>query len=687
MKKLFLSTLLLALPLLASAYDIAVENTDGVTIYYNYYNDGTELEVTYNQYGTYSYFGEVNIPEEVTYMGRKRKVTSIGNSAFSHCSGLTSITIPNSVTTIGSEAFYYCSNLSSVTIGNSVTSIGESAFNRCSSLTSVTIPNSVTNIGGSAFGNCTSLTSITIPNSVTTIGSVAFWNCSALTSVHIIDLERWCKISFGGDYSNPLSCAHHLYINGGEIKDLVIPFSVTSIGNYTFNGCSSLTSVTIPNSVTSIGSSAFRGCSGLISVTIPNSVNSIGGYAFEGCSGLATVTIPNSVTSIGNFAFWNCTGLLSVIIPNSVTTLGRCSFRDCTSLISVDIPNSVTSIEEWTFNNCRSLSSVTIPNSVTLIGERAFVYCTSLTSITIPNSVTTIGEYAFQNCSGLTSIFLPNSLSNIEKGAFAGCSDLKILTLPDNLTVIKQSTFQYCSSLTEVVIPAKVEYIYAEAFANCGLNSVSSLAVNPPFCHDLAFSNYDIPLYVPDESLNSYQGTNPWSKFSALKTLSGDPVDNKCATPTISYANKKLTFSCVTESVEYVYEIKDVDVKKGYDAEVDLSATYEISVYATKSGYTNSDVATATLVWTDAVFTETTPSASSAKAIAESIPMLISAQNGTITVRGEQNGFPLTVYTADGKMLGSATIKDGQASISTNINSGGIAVVKVANKAVKILMQ
>ena len=108
MKKLFLSTLLLALPLLASAYDIAVENADGVTIYYNYYNDGTELEVTYNQYGTYSYFGEVNIPEEVTYMGRKRKVTSIGNRAFRNCSDLTSVTIPNSVNSIYDYAFQNC---------------------------------------------------------------------------------------------------------------------------------------------------------------------------------------------------------------------------------------------------------------------------------------------------------------------------------------------------------------------------------------------------------------------------------------------------------------------------------------------------------------------------------------------------------------------------------------------------
>ena len=149
-------------------------------------------------------------------------MTSIGSSAFSLCSGLTSVTIPNSVTSIGGGAFYNCSGLTSVTIPNSVTSIGDNVFRECSGLTSVTIPNSVTSIGGSAFDGCSGLTSVTIPNSVTSIGNFAFADCSGLTSV-------------------------------------TIPNSVTSIGNYAFYYCKGLTSVTIPNSVTSIGDEAFDG--------------------------------------------------------------------------------------------------------------------------------------------------------------------------------------------------------------------------------------------------------------------------------------------------------------------------------------------------------------------------------------------------------------------------------------------
>ena len=127
MKKQLLLFVMMVLPFMASAHDIEVKNSDDVTIYYNYINDGTELEVTYqgSSYSTYTgeYQGNVVIPEEVTYMNRTRKVTSIGNYAFYNCSGLTSVTIPNSVTSIGDDAFRGCSGLTSITIPNSVTTI------------------------------------------------------------------------------------------------------------------------------------------------------------------------------------------------------------------------------------------------------------------------------------------------------------------------------------------------------------------------------------------------------------------------------------------------------------------------------------------------------------------------------------------------------------------------------------
>ena len=230
-------------------------------------------------------------------------VTSIGASAFSCCSSLTSVTISNSVTSIGAYAFRDCSSMTSVTISNSVTSIGGYAFEDCSSLTNVTISNSVTSIGSFAFSGRTGLTNMTIPNSVTSIGISAFSGCTGLTNV-------------------------------------TIPNSVTSIGDYAFSGCTGLTNVAIPNSVTSIGECAFYGCSSLTSVTIPNSVTSIGNSVFSGCTGLTNVTIPNSVASIGDYAFYNCSSMTSVTIPNSVTSIGSAAFSRCARLDGIAILNS-----------------------------------------------------------------------------------------------------------------------------------------------------------------------------------------------------------------------------------------------------------------------------------------------------------------------------------------------------------
>ena len=364
-------------------------------------------------------------------------VTSIGTYAFSGCSGLTSITIPDSVTSIGSSAFSGCSGLISITIPNGVTSIGEYTFNGCRGLTSITIPDSVTSIGGYAFTGCRGLTSITIPGSVTSIGGMAFAACSGLTSITIPDSVPsigWSVFS---------------YCSG--LTSITIPDSVTSIGERAFEYCTSLTSVIIGDGVTSIGYHAFFNCSGLTSITIPDSVTSIENWAFESCSNLTSVTIGNSVKSIGSCAFGYCRGLTSITIPESVTSIGGYAFRDCSGLISITISNGVTSIGEYTFNGCSGLTSITIPDSVRLIRENAFEGCTGLISVTILSGMTSIGEYAFAYCSSLTSIVLPEGIKRIPDACFKGCTNLESITIPSTCTTIGNSAFENCTNLTTVI--------------------------------------------------------------------------------------------------------------------------------------------------------------------------------------------------------------------------------------------
>ena len=213
-----------------------------------------------------------------------------------------------------------------------------------------------------------------------------------------------------------------VYMNS-SVKKVVIEKGVTTIGEYAFCNCTSLTDITISDSVTSIGDDAFYNCSSLTSITIPKNVTSIGESVFENCSSLTDITIPDRVTSIGNWAFLNCSSLTSITIPDRVTSIGNYAFYNCSGLTSITIPDSVTSIGDGAFSECSSLTSITIPDSVTSIGNYTFNGCSGLTSITIPDSVTSIGYDVFKNCSNLTTISL-SCKSSLKKSDFGGQANL-----------------------------------------------------------------------------------------------------------------------------------------------------------------------------------------------------------------------------------------------------------------------
>ena len=313
----------------------------------------------------------------------------------------------------------------------------------------------------------------------------------------------------------------------GTRSNLIIPreikgYSVTSIDNDAFRGCTSLTSITIPNSVTSIGFSAFFGCSNLSKIVIPDSVTDIGydafddtswynnqpngviyagqvvykykgempentaiilnegtkiinGYVFRDCMNLTSITIPNSVTEIGISTFENCTNLEYMTMPNSVTSIGSSAFYGCSSLTSINISDGVTEIDSDAFKGCSSLTSITIPDSVTSIGYDAFEDCSSLTSINIPDGVTELYGSVFDHCSSLTSITIPDSVTSIGYDAFRCCSSLKNINIPNSVTSIGDSAFYGCSSLTSINIPDGVTSIGNWTFEDC--SSLTSITI------------------------------------------------------------------------------------------------------------------------------------------------------------------------------------------------------------------
>ena len=558
MKRLFLICLLAVAGMAGAwAYDFEVDD-----IYYNITDEiMSEVEVTHLPSHS-SYSGEVVIPGSVSYKGNTYRVTSIGYMAFSYCSNLTSVTIPDGVTSIGMDAFSNCRNLTLVTIGSGVTSIGSWAFSGCSSLTSVTIPDGVTDIGGLAFEGCSSLTSVV-----------------------------WNAMNYADCASNDTPFCYMLEYNDFDIREQITSFvfgdSVTHIPAYLCNGMKNLTSVTIPDKVTSIGSFAFHDSGvyndesnwedGVLYINncliecptdkngvyeIKDGTRVIADYACYGCSSLASVTIPNEVKTIGGYAFAGCSDLVSVTIGEGVTNIGFSAFRDCNSLSSVvwnamncndfvygntpfyyyywddDDPNNFDSrgkITAFTFGDSvkhvpaylcagmENLASVTFLGSTSSIGSNAFSGCDKLITMRYDGSLTDwcridFTDYASNPMGYADRIFiarqqvqgalkLPDEVTEIKNYAFYNCHSLTSVTLPDGVTSIGKSAFEGCDGVTSIDISQGMTHIDSRAFYGC--NSLTSVTWNAIHCGDFAYGGtpfYDSSYYKFDlrEQITSF---------------------------------------------------------------------------------------------------------------------------------------------------------------------------------------
>ena len=808
MKRKLLLLFAALLPMVACAYNAKIDG-----IYYNFY--GNEATVTYGQSPSNSYSGSVVIPASVTYNSKTYRVTSIGGSAFYGCSGLTSVTIPNSVTIIGANAFYNCTALTSITIPEGVTSIGSGAFSGCYFLTnnfinnstltnsnywgailcddefgdgllikdnvvvkyrgtsaSVIIPDYVTSIGDNAFSSCNGLTSVTIGNNVTSISYYAFSGISIkktiwLTNtppsgytyvrgaINYVSNEQYAELQNKELYPylssmfevegikyvpvNPSerTCDAIDCVYGESASNLNIPSTVSYrgismnvhdvkpyfcycnkfiktlscentgyIANYAFYGCANMTSLSLGEDVSAIGNSAFQNCSSLRSVNIPDVTAALGGYAFENCSQMTSARIGAGIKTIPSNAFSKCSGLTNIQLGQNVQVIESNVFSGCSALPTITIPKSVNAIGDCAFQSCTALKDFIIDdreNELSLgdrWGSPLFSDC-PLDSVYIGGNITydTSSSYSnspFYRNKTLRTVVITDWETEISPYEFYGCTNLQSFKIGDGVTSFGDWAFSGCTSLKSLSFGSQLQSIGKEAFSDCtSVTQIVSKTATPPSCSDQALDDinkWDCTLVVPEGSLTAYQGAEQWKQFFFIVEGTGsgdepDPEIKKCAKPTISYANGKLTFNCETEGAICQSSIKDTDIRSYSDNEVQLGVTYNISVYATKAGFEDSDIATATLCWVDVEPAAEGLTDEDAVAEVKALPVLIQTQGSSITVQGAAEGTNVSVYSVNGMLQGSAIANEGITILNTSLQPGSVAIVKIGDKAVKVMVK
>ena len=434
-----------------------------------------------------------------------------GNATITgYTGGDTEVTIPDSidgytVTAIGDDAFSGNTDIVSVTIPGSITSIGNSAFQNCSGLSAAHFEGDApAPFGTNVFDGTAS-------------GFTIYYTSGATGWTEPTWNGYPCEEEGGtSDYTYSLEGDNaKITAYSGSDTDITVPASidghpVISIEEYVFKDKDFIQNVTLSSGIESIGSEVFKGCDGLTTVTIPNTVSTIQGGAFMACTSLGSITIPNSVTFINVYAFSACTSLETVNIGTGLDTISDCMFSECSALQTISLPEGLTSINYGAFGDCSSLTGIDLPDSLLSIGSQAFLNAVLLTNMTLPNDVAEIGESAFQACDGLTSVTIPDSVTSIGQNAFSNCVNLQSLTIGAGMTTISPYVFSSCPSLTSVDIPSGITTIGEGAFSGSALesvtiaNGVASIG-EEAFKYCTALQSVDIPASVTSMGSNAFQ--------------------------------------------------------------------------------------------------------------------------------------------------------------------------------------
>lgn len=690
--------------------------------------------------------GDLVIPAEAHYQGHTLKVVRVGDEAFYNCSDITSLTIEEGVEEIGIKSFGFCKGITKVVVPNSLKIVGTGAFAGCSNVERIEIKSLETwcqieyggtfiivdynkgdvtqyasSMGGSSdkaklYLNNQLITKVQIPTSISEIKAKTFFNLQQIKHVTL--------------HSNVTKIGLQAFYQCKNLETINLPPSIVNIDAQAFDNCVSLKAIDIPTGCKEIGDYAFRNCELISDVQLHDGLEKLGNGTFQNCTSLKEVVVPSTINELPFKVFDHCYLNKVVLSPSeSSIYLGKNSLGGTTS-IEIHRPFSMfctmgyprdapfynsyyqdSGRDYYEYSNYR-LREIVIGKEVQTIHNGSFFWDEPI-SVIFENSdiPLTLGyKYTYNYGYGddrtplfgkkIEALYLGRILNRNYSALyesnelFGECFTFKSITIGnqldnDDISFLKLSKYKELEDLT---IGGKISSI-PDMLSCIKLDKIVDNGTNPPTAIGFANKTYlDCKLYVPFGCKEKYMNADVWKNFwNILEIGEGSgginpdqPYTKKCQKPIISYTDGRLTFSCDTEGAKCISEIKDVDIKKYYDHTINLKATYEISVYAILEGYSNSDIATATLVWTDATFT------TKGKSVAKNMkirPLLIQSDNGIVNIQGLENGTEATIYNISGQLIGSANTSNNTTSISTLLKPGEEAILKVGNRSINLIMR